>query len=222
MMTERPRTPAWTWLGLGIALGGIPLVIVAQRAISGDVNSAGEIVLRESVLFLLFFALIAIVLRGERLPLASIGVKPHIGRSLLWGLGLLIPCVGALALTLLVLSLAGLSYGGGTAGAYRAPLWAVALTVLRAGVVEETFYRGYAIERLRLLTGSTWIAATVPLLCFALFHYRQGIAGIVVAFALGAVLTAFYLWKRDLVAAITAHFLLDVVPNILLPLISGD
>jgi len=38
---------------------------------------------------------------------------------------------------------------------------------------------------------------------------------------LGAALTAFYLWKRDLLAAIIAHFLVDFIPNVALPALSG-
>ena len=41
------------------------------------------------------------------------------------------------------------------------------------------------------------------------------------AFAIGAVLTAFYVWKRDLIAAMFGHFLVDFIPNVILPLF-GD
>jgi hypothetical protein len=30
------------------------------------------------------------------------------------------------------------------------------------------------------------------------------------------------MWKRDLMAAVAAHFLVDFIPNILLPLLAGD
>jgi len=35
------------------------------------------------------------------------------------------------------------------------------------------------------------------------------------ALALGAILSAFYLWRRDLVANIIGHFLVDFVANVL-------
>ena len=91
--------------------------------------------------------------------------------------------------------------------------------ILRAGIVEESFYRGYAIERLTALTGSRSIAVALPLVVFALFHYRQGAGGILAAFILGAILSGLYVWKRDLIANIVAHFLIDFIPNVLLPLI---
>jgi uncharacterized protein len=58
----------------------------------------------------------------------------------------------------------------------------------------------------------------IPLAIFALGHYRQGVAGIIIALLTGAVLTYAYVWKRDLVANMIAHFTVDFVPNILLPL----
>jgi membrane protease YdiL (CAAX protease family) len=93
--------------------------------------------------------------------------------------------------------------------------------MLRAGVAEEIFYRGFAIERLQSLTGSKLLAALVPLTIFAVSHYRQGLGGIVAVFVLGGILTAFYMRFRDLLANITAHFLGDFVLNVMLPLVSG-
>ena len=88
--------------------------------------------------------------------------------------------------------------------------------MFRAGFAEELVFRSYAFERLSSLTGSSWGAALLPLLAFAGFHFRQGTAGVLLALILGGVLTAFYLWKRDLVAAASAHFLVDFIPNIAL------
>ena len=61
------------------------------------------------------------------------------------------------------------------------PTWALVLVVIRAGFVEELFARGYAIERLEALTGSRIIAIGLPLILFAVFHYRQGWAGVTIA-----------------------------------------
>ena len=40
-------------------------------------------------------------------------------------------------------------------------------------------------------------------------HYPGGLMNVVVAFTLGGILTLFYLWRRDLVANIIGHFLVD-------------
>jgi len=73
---------------------------------------------------------------------------------------------------------------------------------------------------LELLTGNRAFAVVFPLILFGLFHYRQGWAGIIIAFLTGAVLTAVYLYKRNLWIGIIVHFLVDFTPNILLPMLT--
>jgi membrane protease YdiL (CAAX protease family) len=47
--------------------------------------------------------------------------------------------------------------GPGSAAFEKLPLWLITVIVLRAGVVEELFYRGYAIERLQMIgLGRFW------------------------------------------------------------------
>ncbi len=104
---------------------------------------------------------------------------------------------------------------------FHPSLLIVTVSMLRAAVAEEIFYRGFAIERLQTLTDSKLLAALVPLCIFALSHYRQGVGGIIAVFVLGGILTAFYMKFRDLLANITAHFLGDFVLNVALPLASG-
>ena len=94
--------------------------------------------------------------------------------------------------------------------------------VVRAGVAEEIFYRGYAIERIQALTGNRWIAVSIPLVIFSIGHFRQGPGGILISFVAGGILTATFLWKKDLLANIIAHFLIDFIPNVLVPLLGGD
>jgi membrane protease YdiL (CAAX protease family) len=91
-------------------------------------------------------------------------------------------------------------HGPGAAAFENLPLWLISLIVLRAGVVEEFFYRGYAIERLPALGLNRYWAAAIPLIIFALGHWTGGAANILIALALGGILAAFYLWRRDLVA----------------------
>jgi membrane protease YdiL (CAAX protease family) len=82
--------------------------------------------------------------------------------------------------------------------------------VLRAGIVEELLFRGYGIERLRELTGNKYVAGAITLALFSLAHLSHwGMAQIAVAGAAGLVLTALYLWRRDLATNIVAHFLVD-------------
>jgi membrane protease YdiL (CAAX protease family) len=108
-------------------------------------------------------------------------------------------------------------YTGGSSGAALAklPVWLVTLIVVRAGVLEELFYRGYAIERLEALGLNRFWAGTIPLVIFSVGHWTGGWANMVIALVLGAALTLFYLWRRDLVANIIGHFLVDFISNVI-------
>ena len=208
----------WTITGLLIALGGLPLIVTASRLLSDNPRSDGAIVIRELSILALTAFLLWIVVKGERRPLSSIQLRfDGLGKTSAWGLGLAVVCFVVLIACLAGFSAFGIRYGE---GGQIAPSLAVAfLTVLRAGISEEVFYRGFAIERMQEMFGSKWVAAGISLVLFAAFHYRQGWPGIFLAFVIGAVLTAFFLWKRNLLAAIFAHFLVDFVPNIMLPLL---
>ena len=84
--------------------------------------------------------------------------------------------------------------------------------VLRAAVVEEFLFRGYAIERLQELTGSRFIAGAVTLAAFTFAHLAYwGWTQLIFAGAAGLVLTLLYLWRRDLLSNMIAHFLTDAL-----------
>jgi len=210
----------WTIAGLLLALLAIPALTLLNRALAPDPGASRAIIVRELAILGLTALLIWIVRTGEGLPLSSIGIHTdRIGRSLAWGLGLAVACFAALFACLAVFAQLGIHYGEGQSIARSLPV--ILLTVIRAGISEEVFYRGFALERLQAWTGSKWIAAAVTLIIFAGFHYRQGLPGVALAFIIGAVLTAFYVWKRDLIAAMLGHFLVDFIPNVILPLF-GD
>lgn len=211
----------WTMFGLLIALFGIPAIITAYHAFVPDPDASGSIVLRELLILALTAFLMWIVVARERKPLSSIGLRgDSIGRSLAWGVALAIAGVAAILACLAVYGALGIHYGSGTALSHSLPV--TFLTIVRAGISEEVFYRGYAIERLHALAGSKWIAAALSLAAFVGFHYRQGLPGMGLVLAIGLIFTGFYLWKRNLLALMVGHFLIDFVPNVLLPLVSGE
>ena len=210
----------WTIAGLCVALFGIPLVTTASRLLAPDPTASAAILTREIAILAMTAGLVWIVVKGEKLPLSSIGFRTDgVGRSLAWGLGLAAVCFAILIACLAGFSALGIHYGEGQSISRALPITLLAVT--RAGISEELLYRGFALERLQSMTGSKWIAAGATLIIFALFHYRQGMAGIFLAFVLGGVLTAFWLWKRNLVANMFGHHLVDFVPNVLLPLLGA-
>ena len=219
-MSRKSLTP--TLVGLLIALFSLPIFTAAYRAMVGENQSNWLVVGKELAIFVLVGLLLWIVRRWEHLPLSSIGFGAARLRSSLirgvWFAAILLAVTVGLYLSLRAV---GVHLGEDRPGAFHPSLWVVSLSMLRAGVAEETFYRGYAIERLQSLTGSKVVAALVPLTIFAASHYRQGLGGILAVFVVGGVLTALYLKFRDLLANITAHFLADMVLNVGLPLVSG-
>jgi CAAX protease family protein len=220
---DRPtlKHPTASFFGLAIALLGAPAFIGIFRLLTGESRSNSQVVGRELGLFFLAALLLWIVKTQEQLPFTSIGAHVDrlgrsLGRGFALGVVLLVVTVGLY----LLLPKVGLHIGDGGRSAFQPSPWIVALVVLRAGVVEELFYRGFAIERLENLTGSTWMASLVPLVVFAAAHYRQGLGSMLAAAVLGGILTIFYLKFRDLVANMTAHFFVDFVLNVGLPLVS--
>jgi uncharacterized protein len=215
------KNPTATYIGLAIALFSGPVFIAVYRALTGEYRSNGQVLVKELGLFLLVGLLLWIVKRWELLPLTSIGLRvDRLRTSLLKGLGLAVIVLLVTVGLYLLLRGVGIHLGEERANAFHPALLIVTVSMLRAGIAEEIFYRGFAIERLQSLAGSKWVAGLLPLALFALAHYRQGLGGIIAAFVLGGIFTLFYMKYRDLVANMTAHFLGDFVLNVLLPLVS--
>jgi membrane protease YdiL (CAAX protease family) len=206
------KVSSGTWIGLFVALFGMLIVrqVVSYFWPAVTVTSALG---KESLFWACAIVVLVIVCRVERLPLTSIGIGTSTWtKSILWGFVLTLICL-VIGGTLAALT----HYGGGRAAdAFsKLPLGLITLIVFRAGVVEELLYRGYAIERLTALGLHRYFAAGIPLLIFAVGHWTGGWANIVIALALGAFLSAFYLWRRDLIANIIGHFMVDFIANVL-------
>jgi membrane protease YdiL (CAAX protease family) len=212
---------SWTIARLAHALLARPALAAGYRRLVGAAQTTATWCLRELAFFAVLGAVLWIVRHGERLPFASLGWRAEgLGRSLLWGLYGALFCAAGLAAALGLIHLLGLRFGGEGSG-FTPPMWAMLLTVVRAAIVEEVLYRGYAIDRIARLTGSRALAVALPLAVFALAHYRQGAGGILIALILGGILTAVFLKRRDLLSVVVAHFLVDFVPNLVLPLLAA-
>jgi len=165
------------------------------------------------VLQLLYLGLPAFVLwvtiHYERLPLESIGLRrPHwstfVSGILLWGV---ITYLMPLLTQPLVNALGDEGFDSGLDEIAHMPIWWRVIMGLTGGAVEETLYRGYAIERLASLTGRLWMGATISAVIFGLAHIPTWGVGFALGAALpfGIVMTMFYVWKRDLLANMIAH-----------------
>ncbi len=201
-----------TWLGLFIALFGMLIVRQLVNHFWPTPTFASAL-MKEGGMWLVAVVLFVIIRVGEGLPLSSIGLgTARLGKSLLWGflLGL-----GCLLVGGLLVALTG--FTGGEAGKAfdKLPTWLLSLIVVRAGVVEELCYRGYAIERLHALGLPRGLAAGVPLLIFGVGHWTGGWANIVIALVLGGILALSFIWRRDLVANMIGHWFVDFISNVL-------
>ena len=215
-MTEpdsSPQRPGLvTWLGLFIALFGM---LIVRQVVNyfWPTPTFASAVTKEVGMWLVAIVLLVIIRLGEGLPLTSIGLgTARWGKSILWGFLLGIVCLlvggGLVALT---------GFTGGEAGKAfeKLPVWLVSLIVVRAGVVEELCYRGYAIERLHALGLPRGLAAGVPLLIFGVGHWTGGWTNILIALVLGGMLALFFIWRRDLVANMIGHWFVDFIGNVL-------
>ncbi len=94
--------------------------------------------------------------------------------------------------------------------------------VLVVAVTEETIFRGYLMNRLTAVTGSSFWSLFLAAFIFSLGHGYEGTAGVVTVGVMGLTFGIVYLWRKSLVAPITMHFLQDFVAIVLVPLLFGS
>jgi membrane protease YdiL (CAAX protease family) len=200
-----------TWIGLFLALFAMVVIRHAFVFFVPEIT-LGCAILKETLIWASAAALLVIIRGGERLSFRSIGLGTcRWWKSIAWGLVIAVTSaavVGSLAY------LTGYGHGPGSAAFEKLPLWLITVIVFRAGVVEELFYRGYAIERLQMVGLGRFWSVAIPLVIFSLGHWSGGAANILIAFAGGIILTGFYLWRRDLAANMIGHGLVDFVANV--------
>jgi len=92
------------------------------------------------------------------------------------------------------------------------PYWWRLTLILRGAIAEEILFRGYAIERLRELTGSLSIAGILSCTVFSLEHLGVwGWGHLLIAGSAGVMLTLLYIWRRNLWVNMIAHFVPDAI-----------
>jgi uncharacterized protein len=202
-----------TLSGLFISLAGIGLVALLFRSMY-DAKTTANLLMREGAIFLLLAVLVWIVKReGLSLPRFDYSIRGLI-KSLLLGLLGTIVCFVVVLLGLEALKFFGMEMHSSNEKAI--PLAVTIIIILRAAIVEEFFYRWYAIDRLKSILHNLPLSALISATAFAMFHYSQGVAGVIVIFLLGITLTIFYLKTKNLLAVMLAHFMIDFIPNVLM------
>jgi membrane protease YdiL (CAAX protease family) len=178
--------------------------------------------LGEVGMWLLLLFIISWIYFVEKRTIASIGWKKLTVKTIFGGLGLGLALFILFGILTTVIQAIGLELNQEMAELFASqPFPLLLLIALRAGVVEEVLFRGYAFERIHDLTKSKWIAALVPLIIFTLAHLSWGVGHLVFVFFAGGLFMLVYISKRNLALIMIAHFTTDVIALLVLPLLLG-
>ena len=215
-MSNDPSTPSPTRQPIALTLVGLSLALVLPEII---VLAAPHLkglffAIRELIFWILTLVVFLYVRAVEKRPLSSIGLRSPTWRTWVWGLcAAVVALIGIGLIYGVVFRLFHLTMNMHAMNQLLAlPRPVRFLVVLRAAIFEETLYRGYAIERLTELTGNRWAAALISLFAFTIAHISYwGAAQLLIAGFGGLVLTALYLWRRDLPCNMFTHFVTDGV-----------
>jgi len=196
--------------GLLLTLGGIN---ISLGSLGERYSRLGPLLGHEVLWWALLVIVVLFVLLVEGLPLASMELKRPTPATL-WaipaGLALV---VGVPFIYFQIFPLLHLHMNSAAISKFAAtPFWYRLILVTRAAVCEETLCRGYAIPRLEELTGKSSLAAALSWAAFTVAHLNSwGWAQLLVAGYGGAILTALFVWRRDLACNMLAHFIGDGV-----------
>ena len=198
-------------IGLALTLG---LVLIHANQWGERYFGLTPLQSRDAFWWPVLFATLIYVVAVERRPLSSIGLRRPTGWTLLFGVAFALVLFALDPLSDLLIRVLHLQQQGGSAehAIVVMPYWYKVLLVTRAALAEEVVFRGYAIERIEELTGSRTLAVAVSVAAFTAAHAAYwGWASLLGVAIAGLALALFYLWRRDLVACMIAHFIVDAV-----------
>lgn len=218
MMRLAPASRTATIVGLIFALGWpLALAAFAPNQNLENLRQDVTVVICE---WLSVAILAAIVVRWERVPFFStVGLtRPKLRDVVIVAWLAFLAAVICIVLALNHLTVDG--HGSIIGQVSAVPLPLRVLLVFTAGVCEEILFRGYALERLKAFMGNNiWLAALVGTVLFTLAHIpRYGLsAGLAGVFLVGAILSAIYVWRRNLAGCIALHWFIDGISLLIIP-----
>ena len=210
----KDRRTVLTVIALLVTLGCAGLLL---SWVQNELAGLGHFVGYEIFWWALVVLLLSFVRWVERRPLTSIGFS----RPGIWNI-----FIGIAAGIMLLASLAGIYFVLFPALHFKEdpqvtqvmrqmlakPYWWRLTLILRGAIAEEILFRGYAIERLRELTGKFSIAGILSCTVFALEHVGVwGWGHLFIAGSAGVILTLLYIWRRNLWVNMIAHFVPDAI-----------
>jgi membrane protease YdiL (CAAX protease family) len=211
-----PSTRLSTLIGVVVAFGW-PLLLLIPGLSTHQITNVHDDIVNVSVKWLVVIVLCVIAFVVQRREPSEFGIRILGWRDALAALG------GVIVAFIL----------GGTASRVVAmpsslsdlhkiaavPLNLRIAVVLTAAVCEEFMYRGFGIEEIVHLTGKRWLAGLLSLILFTFSH--AGLYGmsatLIIPALVGAVLTALYLWRRNLPSCMLMHAIMDAIFIIVIP-----
>ena len=219
----KKRNVAAALVGLVVAWGGPLLLLSPADRLLGPPDRMTTKVLEQLMLWVLLAVIVAIVIFWEKQSLASLSLRPFRLSSVGWGLLLAAVTMYIVMPSLTwALRVAGIpGFEAGMAQILILPLWIRFIAAVTAGIVEDALFLGYAYNRLTLLTGSYWLAGLITVLVVSFLHFPHWGVGPMLAYFVAVGLgTAFFAWRRDLLANIVAHVTVDVMGLVIVPWLS--
>jgi membrane protease YdiL (CAAX protease family) len=197
-----------------LAVCGPPMLAFVAAQVLDESPSVTQSLPFDLALWTILAVVLVVMVRVERQPLRSIGLRAPRRSTAMWAVALLLAtsyvAIPAALWLVTALGLPGPEAGVAKLAAF--PAWYRVIVGVSAGCVEEPLYRGYATERLASWTGNRWLGGALALAVFGAAHLPAwGVGPALVFTVAGAIGTIFYLWKGDLVALIVAHAVGDTI-----------
>ncbi len=208
-MARSRNQPVLTIIGLLLTLG---VALLPLGTWGKQYSGLGKLLGGELLWWIAVVVLLLYVALVERRPFSSIGFRRLDWRDILIALGTAVVSVVGIGLIygLLFPALHLHMNKAAFQGIVQTPFWYRFLLVTRAAVAEELLFRGYPIPRLEQLSRSRLFAALVSWAAFTYAHLSYWGAGqLLIAGWGGLLLTAVFLWRRNLWVNMIVHWLTD-------------
>lgn len=222
---SKPSIYFTTFVGLlvgFIALWLHFLLLFRGLTISLGISETGAwFLLQAIVMFAAALTIIGIVTLIDREPLTSIGLRRPTVRDFGWGALLFVLLLATSVLMHYVLNRFWPHAMTHLADQQRKevtslPFWIGVAMAVGAGISEEIASRGFAITRLTAITHRLILGAALALILDLADHLPYwGLRYAIAIAPVQIVLTIAYLWRRDIMANIFAHSLMDAFPFVL-------
>lgn len=205
------RKQTVTIIGIALALFGVLITQLWEVVTGITVGNTGVALFK----WALVGGVILLTLVFEQESLSSIGITFPNRYDIVTGVGIFVLGLVSVGVATPLVDAIGLDtapFGGSENGGVNQTVTALLVSLfigVTAGITEEVLYRGYGLERLETIVGSTWIAATATAALFVVIHFDYSFGGLLIITPLAVFLTLAYVWRRNIFVPIIGHVLIN-------------